>query len=322
MKNISKGDGALVALTAFCSQDKWMQQAHNQGLFNLPSLYLKNRHQVVYRKLNTETFKVNERVCFLIKQTCDFINCVDLMLKNPENIKSISTEYGGQRFDKLWSWEQIQTNVAIFNRKITKMDDMFIIPLCIAPFHTNNIVYPSAKYHELKVIIDFIEPYDGPIDLYGNMFFLETQDKEKINSHEFVTLQSQYRGADKIQHGINRVKLDFDHPTTMLYFYGLDKSKIKNIRLILNECNFYDGPLLPLEHVKHSRGLGHVDAVMMFFTTDAFNKYGARANINFSGIKYAFLEIDTDEDIGEIHVVGLSYNGVQYANGRYGLLYV
>lgn len=314
-------DGALLALAAYGQQDKWMHE--DSRLFDMRKVFLTERYQVVYRKINTELKSVNNKKrCLLVLRKCDLINSLDIMIRKPENISSIEVEYGGQRFDKIYGFEQLKTLAALYRRPITNNGDTYMIPLCMAPFHFNNLAFPSTQWHELVISVEFIEPYDDIFEIYGKMYFLIPEARKRLfdTAHEYSTVQSQYSGEDRVHAGINTIALNFNHPVYMIYFYGLDKSKINNIRLVLNDAVYYDGPLLPLEQVKAARGLGHVEPVMMFFSPDPINVC-PKSTINFSRLDYPKLEIDTTEEDVDVHVVGLNCQGVRYMNGMYGLVY-
>lgn len=329
-----KEDGALAALAAYGSQDEWMKK--NPHIFDIRNTFLHTRHSVVYRKLPVEksawrrfSSSNNKGITFHVTRSCDLINNLDLMIKNPENIKSVEVEYGGQRFDKIHSFEQIKTSAAIFKRPITPANNegYGIVPLCLAPFHYYNLALPSTTYHALNIFVEFVEGCEDyneeEVDIYGNMYYLDNDERRLLlnNSHEFATIQSQYCGPDKMTvAGKNRVNINFNHPVYMIYFYGPDKSKISNIKVKFNEAVYYDGPLLPLEHMKAERGLGHIDPVMIFFSDGAFNA-PPKTTVNFSRIDNAVLEVDTTEEESTIHVVGLNCQGVRYVSGMYGMVY-
>lgn len=310
------------ALKSLGTQDKWMRDRHE--LFDMRQVFLKNRHQYEYRKLDIEVTAFKDTINKItVKPSCDLINNVDLMIANPENIKSVEVTYAGHRFDKIWSWEQLKINAQIFRRPITQGEDgVYMVPMCMAPFHKNNLALPSSKYHPLNIYIEFKQPYNGPFELYANNYFLAPEDRAALvdNSHEYATIQSQHCDAEKIRKGVNQIKIWFNHPVYLIYFYGIDKSKVKNIRVLLDDYVYYDGPIMPLEHAKKTRGFQEVDALMVFFSNEPINR-SPTSTINFSRIDRAILEIDTDEEDGEIYLMGLNVQGVRYSNGMYGLIY-
>lgn len=323
--------GGLVALVAYGAQDKWMGK--DDKMFDARNLFLKNRHHVVYKRIECSEKWWNEsrtKVRLCINRTCDLINMLDLRVSNPDAlnlnqiIKSIETEFGGQRMDKLGGDidTMLKTNCSIFGRKITTTNGYTMIPLAMAPLHANNLVFPSAKWHELCINIEFAKPMHDDLQLYGNKYFFDSEDRQKIfnNAHEFVVMQTQYCGADKIKKGHNTIKINFNHPLHLIYFWGFDKSKVVNVRLTLENAPYYDGPLDPLEHVKNIRGYD-VDPCMIFFTQDPIDVQ-PKSSVNFSRIDRATLEIDTTDDTEcDIHVVGISYQGLRYMDGMVGLVY-
>jgi len=77
--------------------------------------------------------------------------------------------------------------------------------------------------------------------------------------------------------------LSFDHPVSMLMFWGIDKSTIQKVTLQLNGHAIYDGPIEPLERVKEARGLGHIEPVVLFFSSAEEGTDSAyQSTVNFS----------------------------------------
>lgn len=318
--------GGLVSLASYGFQDKWM--ASNDKMFDARPLLLKNRHHVVYKRIecSQEWNDSRTKVRLCIDRTCDLINMLDLRISNPGNlknlnelIKSIETEFGGQRIDKLGGDidTMLRTNCSIFGRKkITTMNGHTMIPLAMAPLHENNLILPSAEFHKLCINIEFAKPMHDHLQIYGNKYYLDTADRKYLfnNSHEFVVMETQYCGANKIKKGRNTIKINFNHPLHLIYFWGFDKSKVVNVRLALNTFPYYDGPIDPLEHIKSVRGYDD-DPCMIFFTQDPINAQ-PKSSVNFSRIDCATLEIDTEDDTEfDVHVVGISYQGLRYMNG-------
>ena len=207
--------------------------------------------------VKTTWSKDSTRVCMVFERTCDLVNMIDLVIDDSlyENIANIYVEGGGQRFDKFYNKTQIETTAAIFGRKVSRCDGLVIVPLAMAPFYETNLVMPSTEHHDLNLIVHFSHPVDEPVrevQLYGNRYLLSPADRQSLvkEPHEFVTYQSQYTGEEKIKKGINKIRLHFTHPCILIYFWGMDRSKVKNVKLLLDGASFYDGPLQLLEHAK------------------------------------------------------------------------
>ena len=355
--------GVLCALEAKGGQDVYAKI----GSIDMREKVLKNNaHQMMYAKLSTET-TVGEykRAAWLgnsdngsetryslvnieIKPSCDLINMVDLYTTCPlSDIHSISVSYGGQQFDKLWSPTHIRTQAALFGRHISEQNGLSIIPLAMAPLHKTNLVFPSTAFHTLTVTIVFKKAVlSERIELYGNMYFFKDYNKRMfddikpyepdedmkelwtfLKSHEFITFQSTYNGDDVLIKGMNNLKLSFNHPCCVLYFWGFDKSQVKNIRFLLNKEVFYDGPIDALEHDKASRGFGACEPVMIFLS-DGFDTGNTTnlttypmSTVNFSRIDYETIEIETDEKNATIHFAAVNIQVVRHMERMYGLAF-
>lgn len=75
----------------------------------------------------------------------------------------------------------------------------------------------------------------------------------------------------------------------------LDKTKIRNIKLLLNTATLYDGHVFALEHIKASYGYGNVDPIMMFFCMQFCAMNHSMFNLNRQstslGLKMQFLKL-------------------------------
>lgn len=161
------------------------------------------------------------------------------------------------------------------------------------------------------------------IDLYGNIYYLDTPERKILfsNSEEFITIQNQYTGVEKLKKGVNKIVLNYNHPLYLMYFWGFDKTKVKNVQLTLNGCAMYDGPIEALEHHKQQRGLSHAEPTFIFFSPDAFN-VPTGSSVNFSRIDRAHLVIETEEENADIHIVGLNMQPLRMMSGMVGLAFL
>lgn len=337
-------NGVVLALCAKGAQDKWMEKSDD--IFDARKQFLKGVYQTVYAKISTAktikkfTSELGPRTCltFTLTRSCDLVNMLDLAIVNPGNytinqmLHSIEVEFGGQRMDKLSVNDdietQIKTNAALFGRSITHINGLTVIPLVLAPLHENNLVFPSSTHHELHIYVEIKKNVLSigsmwDIELYGNIYMLNSPERNALfeNPHEFITVQNQYVGADRISKGVNEIQLCYNHPIYLIYFWGMDKTKIKNVKLLLNKGVFFDGPLQILEHQKIQRGYGQIDPVIIFLSPDNLNM-PTKCSVNFSRIDYAKLVIDTEEeDPVDVHIVGLNMQTLRYINGMIGLAY-
>ena len=347
--------GAVMALTHKGHQDKWMEESSRREYFDAHTQLIgNNRYHVTYAKLKTTNIWKNEDTTLVITilPSCDLINEVDLhlpVLRHPSNaidsvslnqiIKRIDVHYGGFRIDALNTDDintQLRVNCDIWKRKLTfhTHDETVLIPLLMAPFYATNLVFPSTEYHDLKVEITFRENYikheriqslitsDSLVSLYANSYYVQPENHHALynNQHHIVTFQNQYTGKELLRKGLNTIKLYFNHPLYLMYFWGFTINKVKNIKVLLNKEIYYDGPVTPLIHKQRQRGILQDNVLTVFFSPD---EVGAptMSSVNFSRLDYTELVIDTEEDNECVYLVGINMQPMVYMNGMVGLIY-
>lgn len=248
-----------------------------------------------------------------------YINLINLYINDSSKtisklFEKLEVSIDDQVFDEMYSWDQMLTASGI-NGKRTITDhecdgrSYCSIPLPVAPFHKDNLIVSSGNIViTLKFTKDPLRPY-LLIDLYGNHYNVQYNSKTmERNPYNFVTFQSQYQMMGKMNIGINEYKLNWKYPATHIYFWGFDKSRVTNVRLVLNKENHYNGPLGPLEHFKVQRGLGNINACIIFLSEADY--------VDQSGIENIVLIIETQGE-GNIEIAGVTKLGVQYEDGKY-----
>lgn len=265
---------------------------------------------------------------------CDLISGVDLVLPNPSfdlydvvlkrYIHTVEVQFGGMRADMASSPEVLKYQGDIFGRFPSSHGKKMFMPLALAPLHSHNAVMPSTKRHELKIIITFAEGIETvpEFELCANKIFVKPSDRFTelpLDENRYAQLvqRVQYAGGDKIKRGTNRVRLNFNHPTYLIYFWGIDVDKVKRVRLLFDKDEpFFDGTMAELERKKWLAGFGHMpDGVgMIVFSTSSF-KEAPSATVNFSRIDMPALEIETEQEESDIHVVAVSTDMLVYTDG-------
>ena len=335
METFARPDGLVCALQNRGPQD---EPKHIRS-FDARAALIKpgEKYNVVYGKLDADrTVYASNTVRFTVKRQCDLINHLDLLIPNPDNLslsdilEGLSVEFGGgTTMDAMRVSDDMQTHVetsaALFGRKITHANGKTFVPLVMAPLHANNLVFPSSIHHDLWIAVTFKQGFAVDIDaveLYANKYVVSESARERLFSepHSFMTTQHQYIGPDRLEKGVNRIKLHFNHPTYLIYFWGFDPSKVKNVRVLLdNDTVFYEGPIEALDHMKASRGLSHVRPTVLFFS-DGPPGGPIDCSMNMSRIDNAYLEIDIDQEGSTpIHIVGLSSQPYLYIDGMTGM---
>lgn len=318
-------------------------------MYDMRDKFLKDEmHQVLYRKIYTEKesrykldkYKLNGIGLYIDRKQCHAINCLDLIIDNPEMkpisefITSISVSYGPCRIDGHDSYDRlfdidthIETTAALFGRKISHIQGKTFIPLCFAPLNPQNLVPIGLEHHELRLEIRTPQTEEGnalftnPIEIYGNAYFFTEGVKAAFNvTGEMMIFQNNYLN-DKMKFGENRIPLGFVHPLYCMYFWGFDKTKVKRVQLVLDGNIYYDGTIEALERKKEMLGYGHLKPVMMFFTD---TKVGSRSmsSLNFSRVEKVELVIDTEQQQGcDIWIIALNTQPARYMSGMFGMAY-
>lgn len=306
--------------------------------WDLRELFFNDTYQVIYTKINEQPTCFNNSkdysyITYKIILNVDLINNINLIIPNKNNesinniIYSIDSYIGDQKFDSLCSENlemQINTNCSLFNReKIRNINGLTFIPLIMAPFHDHNLICPINTTYPIKITLKINNLWDySNISLYGNIYYLDKQ-RYKIGwNYDFSTIQNKYNGKSLLKKGSNIIKLHFDHPMCLIYFWGFNKSLVTNIKLLLNNHAIYDGPLEQLEYIKYSNGYDIEPAMIQFSDKLVFNKK-INSSVNCSRIEMVDLVIETeqDEDNTWIYIAGLNLNIIRHFNNCYGIAY-
>lgn len=275
----------------------------------------------------------NHTIAFYItRNQCDLISELDLVLPNPDNIQpdkfvheyiqSVTIEIGGHRFDKAMTSTQLLTTNQLFKRYTRTINNTTFIPLSLAPFHKWTPVPPSTTYHDFVIFVEFkkhpLSSSSSPLRLCGLRYWLQQKQSDK-DAYEFITHQQQNWGPETIKSGVNRIQLNLNNITRMIYFWGFDKTKVTNIRFLLDDEPYYEGTIEELEHYKCVAGYPDLtDPTMIVFSNESFDKFPYSA-INFSVYDKAVLEIETTEENAIIDIVGISINQIVWSNGMMGM---
>lgn len=349
-----KHHGILVAATIKGSQDNWVEQNASQYPYDAHAklLHPRGKYQVGYSKIYTRdtihkkcTTQGKQRVCLVVEKQCDLINEIDLVLSGEsihEHIKHdtvnlndviccIEVIVGGSRFDAFHAEDidtQIRTNCDIWKKNVTIINSTLFIPLTLAPFHKNNLISPIA-YHNIEICVTFAQGLTTLPDceLYGNVYYVHSQKHRHTLFHEphnYITMQNQYCGVEQLtaspETNINTFKLYFNHPVSILFFWGMDIDRIRRVALYLQESQFYNGPVEPLLYKQRQHNIS-TNVVAMFFSNDEISSSTQYSSINFSRMDSATLTIETDEKDSHVHIVGINMQPVRYMQGMFALAY-
>ena len=288
----------------------------------------------------------NKKISMTIPPRFHMISDLDLIIDHDSNynienaIKIIEVEIGGQRIDRLSSMREVDLNCQIINsssptnfaRKVTTTHNKdgtctTFIPLELAPFHSNELFLLGSLYrHDVKLNIQFGDFPVTDAEIWGKTYYFG-EDVWKLFtqlSQEVMTIQSQFTGEENVILGEpNKIHLCFNHPVTCIYFWGIDKQLIKNIKLLLNGIDYIDTTPKMLDHISKQRGIERTDDSLIIFLNDG-DITKPYSWLNFSNIDNATLilnldESTTDELNGNVRIVALSHQSLRIMNGMAGL---
>jgi hypothetical protein len=315
-------DPALIHASSFTQNVMPGELYNNRHLFDSRKL-IDEEYQCSYGQLKTvNTICGNVLYINIERGNYDMIDSIDLVTSNLSNIKSISFEIGAQQIDIFNSGDiktQVDTLCALYrnNRRTTKN----VIPLEFLLLHSNNVyIHLSLQYHDSKVVVEFYKEVQD-CSLYGNMYFLN--DRESLCNKPIFNygIQSYSYSNLTIKKGTNTYILDnCIPPSSLLYFWGFDKTLVKKITLQLdNGKNYYNGTIETLEYRKNSLGFTF-EPVVIFFTTQEFTKYPS-GNLNLRQMRNPQLIIETDQSREtSFYLVNIGARGVQYNKGMCSLI--
>jgi hypothetical protein len=198
--------------------------------------------------------------------TDSYVNLLGLRL-----IKSVVIEIGGQQIDKhysdwLYIWNELslpigkryayQTMVGADKDILSTKDTTLYIPLEFWFCRNVGLSLPliALQYHEVKVKIEFESKTNCIISgttaanianittasLWVDYIFLDTDERRRFAqlSHEYLIEQLQFTGSETLNKGVNRIKLNFNHPCKELIWVAKSKGTYKKDRWY--DYNFAD----------------------------------------------------------------------------------
>ena len=313
-------------------------------IYDAPATFLAGRHRFIYKRIGTENKwvksqrwaqnQMHDTMCLRMKIStdpaqCDFINTVDLIIDGEHELYSVETEIAGMRTDILFRPHLTSAiNATLFNGSESQcpktVPGKTVIPLVMAPFYKNNLIKARGIWHEILVVVKFMEPSLSTLpktELWGNLAFCPTGYQLADSGYRMITYQTECTGAEILKKGANRFKLHFNHPCHVIYVIGLDKSKVTNIKLLLSnddkDVAYMDCTMEQLEYSKRH----DLDAIVLYLCREPFFEK-SMSTLNFSRIDNPYLTITTEQDDEpEIHINSIHSMPLVYNDGLYGYVF-
>lgn len=347
MSDESKNDCKENKLAAGClkslvygAQDKWTHEADPEDFDIRPHL-LSGKYCRRFGELKCNMTVRSSDMTFKIQNQCDALNGLVLVINNPERkrlqdcLKSVETEIGGQRFD-IFNCEDIETQISfiasLWGKQIKQHGDKLFVPVCLAPFHEpNNFAITRGLYHELRVHVRLHR--DMECKLWANLYFLSDEAHAWLDRSECIqmlTYQNQYTGGEECNQQINKFRLNFNHPISILFFWGpcLEKANIAKVQLTLDGHLYLDCTIDELEYEWQERNYRQGDdsdtssrvIPIIFSHQKWFSK--DLSGINMSRIDKATLILHCKEVISsEIYICGINQGPFRTSGGLGGLAF-
>ena len=300
-------DGIDHAVHAFGAQDEWCQNASEEAIEEQSKLlhtkYFERFARLDYHDTDYSTSQLR---CLTLHRSCDLLNNFVLVLRPGTQrlgdiLESVTLEIGGQQIDTLCC-EDIETQINAVNwthgKQIEHIGDKAYVPLPLAMTHKGDyIALYLLDWHEVRVLLCFKQK-DVDFSLHASQVFLPKAVRRSASLLEHVTYQTQYTGKEVIDTATEtmRLRLNLNHPTSCIFFWGVDKRLLASVELLLNGHSVLHTDMESLEY-QHRRKANPDPPVtyvylshLPYFTRDL-------ASMNFSVIDNAVLVLHAREKI-------------------------
>lgn len=252
----------------------------------------------------------------------DFINNVDMHLSEEgwKDLESLELNVGGHQFDRVYFGEGNTGFLEdLYKRHVRHCPGgKVIVPLHMCTL-TDNCLMPIREglYHDVQFIARFAKERVYPeIEIWADAYTIP--DYKPEDNHRMITQQLQHTGYDLLKNGENVIPLNYNHPMHAIYFHGAAAMPyIKQVRLVLNDLGWYNGPLYPIKE----DGKDYAKIVMV---NEDVIKENQTMIPNFSRIDKARLVLTVEgmpTENAKMYVFGHSYQILLQMAGMYGLVF-
>jgi hypothetical protein len=260
-----------------------------------------------------------------------------IVINNPTNlklnniIKSISFEYGGMLYNKYQTTDienEINILAYIFNIDgIEYKNNKIYIPL-ILPYNT--LIFNSS-YHDARIHLQYNDNITNCVtfEIWGNICDTNAFQKlEKTNSFShkclFILYKKQYTGIDIISTINNKIKINFNHPTYVMYLMNISKEYVQSIKIFLNHYKeFYSITEKTADYEYKDFTIEWFDNHAIIWINKEFLLFDKlNENINFSVCADPYLIIEnTYENQQPVELIAINFNAQLHQDGMTGTVF-
>ena len=336
------------------AQGAYLKDFYESARKSLTVQLLDRQHELVYGDLggSWNVFRPKQRRSYKLPEgPAQAVNNLDLVIthksgESKQLFQNITVEVGGQVFDKISFYQTVHMNSLLVRsgrtvrRSVTEDgNEVTYIPLQMLPFY-DHCLWPLCllEHHDTVIRVDFGEVEILDAKIFGNKYYFDEKISELLPGIQTLTLpQTQYTGEEKeILDGVKplKIRLNFNHPVTTLYFWGLELSKITSVSLTFDDQEYMSLPIHALQRVHVSlypdtlkMFQPHSDVIVLHLSQQSLvSASPERSNltqaINFSMINNALLVIKTAQK-GEVsvNVCALGLQEIKLSSGMGALTY-
>jgi hypothetical protein len=253
-----------------------------------------------------------------------------IVIDNPKNLKlndivdNIRLEYGGLLYQKYCTTDiesEINILAYIFHVDgIKYKNNKIYIPLMIS---FNNTLILNNTYHTLNILLGSKNRTNIDFEIYGNIcdtnIFPQLSKTNNINHDcQFTFYQTQFTGEDSLSMMTNKIILNFNHPTYVLYIMNISKKYINSIKLFIDTIDIPDDIEYKLNDIEWFDNHAIIWLNRNFLLLNELNN-----GINFSRCNKAYLIIEnTYSENNPIQLIAVNFQMLYHTIGMTGFQFI
>jgi hypothetical protein len=194
------------------------------------------------------------------------------------------------------------------------------IPLMVS---FNNTLILNNTYHTLDILLGSKNRTNIDFEIYGNIcdtnIFPQLSKTNNTNHDcQFVFYQTQFTGEDYLSMMTNNIRLNFNHPTYVLYIMNISKKYINSIKLFIDTNDIADDIEYKLNDIEWFDNHAIIWLNRNFLLLNELNN-----GINFSRCNKAYLIIEnTYLENNPIQLIAVNFQTLYHRTGMTGFHFI